>query len=418
MLPYVLLICGAAFLSAILQVHRRFAAPAAAPILLNLCHIAVLVIGGRMLGLRFLEGDRLIEQQATLANWLGGFVLVAGVLQVIVLLPSLRATGFRFEWVKSFWTPAVKKMLRLSIPVAIGAGVLQLSVLIDKSLSYFLSAGMDAAGEAITHFTLFGWSIRYPMEVGAIVRLSWAQLLYQFPLGVFAIAIATAIFPHLSTEALDVNRETFRGVLRHGIEVTLLEGFAASVGLMIVAYPAVVVLFQHGQVTEHDARLVARSLIFYSAAIWAFSLQQVLNRAYYALHDTKTPLVMSIVTLGVNLLVEIPLLWTPLAEAGMAAGTAVSFSIQAMVMLIMIDRRVGGIGLGSIFRIGGKMALAAGAMALACQGVRMLPFYPQGEGKIIAGMQLITLMTTGAVVYLGACGGMGIRVMDYLRLRR
>lgn len=380
MLPYVLLICGTAFLGAILQVHRRFGLPAAAPFILNIVHIAVIVIGAALLGLRRLQDPAAIDAtQTALVYWLAVFVLVAGVMQVLMLVPSLRAVGFRFTWVGHFWTPAVRRMLKLSVPVALSAGVLQISVLIDKTLPAFLTDGAVGA-----HFTLLGHALRYPLEQGAVVRLNWAQILYQFPLGVFAIAIATAIFPALSADAADADRDRFRQALRQGIYATLLEGFAASVGLMVVARPAVRLLFEHGHLSPHSADLVARSTVLYASAIWAYSLQQIINRAYYSLHDMTTPFWMSVVTIVVNTVVEVPLLWTRLGEAGMAAGTCVSFAVQAVVMLVMLDRRVGGLDLKQIGRQAGKMVLAALVMWGVCLLVQRLPYYPRGRSNLAA----------------------------------
>ena len=249
MLPYVMLICGGAFLAGILQVHKRFGPPAAAPIILNVCHIAVLLIGAKMLHLAATTPPiRSISIQTRLAYWLAGFVLAAGVMQVWVLMPGLKQVGFRFQPILHFWTPAIRKMLWLSLPVALGAGVLQLSVLLDKGISMGLMAGVDNAGHAITHFSFFGHQVRYPMEMGAPRRLDLAQFLYQFPLGIFAIALATAIFPHLSSEALEKDRNGFRTMLRQGIEAAMWEGLPASVGLMLVRMPAIRLLFQHGQI--------------------------------------------------------------------------------------------------------------------------------------------------------------------------
>ena len=87
-----------------------------------------------------------------------------GALQAAILLPALRAVGFRFEPVLHVWTPAIRKMLKLTLPVAVGAGVLQLSVLLDKGLSLLLMQGTDAAGHAVTHFGFFGHWVRFPME--------------------------------------------------------------------------------------------------------------------------------------------------------------------------------------------------------------------------------------------------------------
>jgi putative peptidoglycan lipid II flippase len=409
MLPYVLLVCGTAFLGGILQVHRRFALPALAPVLLNLMHIAVIVIGARMLLLHSAGGQLKIDLQTRLANWLAVFVLLAGVLQVMILMPALKAVGFRFVWVGHFWTPAVRKMVKLSVPVAFSAGVLQASVVIDTLITIFLTGSSNPA----ERLHLFGHIYSYPMLPGALARLNWAQLLYQFPLGIFAIALATAIFPTLSTDAVEADQTQFKSSLRHGILVTLMEGFAASCGLVLVRYPAIRLLYQHGDFTPADTQWVAMSTAFFAAAIWAFSLQQILNRAYYALHDTVTPLVMSIVTIGVNTLVEIPLVFTHLRESGMAVGTLASFTVQAVVMLMMLDRRIGGLGLKPIFIAVFKMLVGCGAMVIVCWAIQRIPGYPAGQGTMRSVGQLGILIVAGGGTYLGTCRLLGL---DFQRL--
>jgi putative peptidoglycan lipid II flippase len=401
MLPYVLLVCGTAFLGGILQVHRRFALPALAPVLLNIIHIAVIVMGARLLMLHAAGPAAKLAIQTRLAYWLAFFVLVAGVLQVWMLLPALRRVGFKPVWIGHFWTLDVRRMLKLSVPVALSTGVLQVSVVIDTLLTICLTRGADP----MQRLHLFGRALAYPMAPGAVARLNWAQLLYQFPLGVFAIALATAIFPTLSADALDQDRGRFRSALRHGIIVSLLEGLAASVGLILVRYPAIRLLYQHGDFSPADTRWVALSTCFFAAAIWAFSLQQILNRAFYALHDTVTPLVMSIVTIAVNTVVEVPLVFTKLGEAGMAAGTLASFAVQAVVMLIMLDRRIGGLGLGEIVRSIVKMLIACAAMAAACWAVESIA----GFGAMMNVAQLAILMLVGGAAYLGTCQVLGVK---------
>jgi putative peptidoglycan lipid II flippase len=242
--------------------------------------------------------------------------------------------------------------------------------------------------------------------------------MYQFPLGVFAIALATAIFPKLSSDAHEIDRGQFKSILRRGLEACLFIGLPASVGLIVVREPATRLLFQHGQFTDTDARWVALSTALYSSAIWAFSIQQILNRAYYALHDTVTPLVLSVVTLVVNLAVEIPLLWTPLGESGMAAGTAVSFALQSVVMLHLLRRRVGLLGLSKSVRPVAKMIVATLLMWGACVAIQSAPIYPHGGKKIAWAIQLTVLMLVGGGVYVAACAAMGIRVWERLGKRR
>jgi putative peptidoglycan lipid II flippase len=404
MLPYVILVCGTAFLSGVLQVHKRFALPALTQVPLNLMHVVVIITGARLLMLK--PGIANEQLQIRLAYWLSFFVLVAGCLQITMLIPALRRSGFRLMWVGNFWTPAVRQLLKLSLPVAFSAGVLQISVLLDKGITLFLTRGENPAEK----LHLFGKVFNYPMVLGAAARLNWAQMLYQFPLGVFAIAVATAIFPSLSADAHDKDGEKFKRVLRQGIMFTLLEGFPASIGLILVRNPTIRLLFQHGSFKPADTDLMSMSVLFYSAAIWAFSMQQILNRAYYALHDTVTPLILSIVTISVNTVVEIPLSFTKLGESGMAAGTLASFAIQAVVMLIMLDRKIGGIGLKSIAAGAAKMLIACAAMAAACWAVQKLPIYPAEITHLASLKQLVILMIVGGATYGGVCLALGVRL--------
>jgi len=418
MLPYVLLICGGAFLSGILQVHKRFGLPAAAPIILNVFHILILLVGAHLIGLgRNTPPAMVVAKQITLSYWLALVVLIAGCLQVGILLPALREVGFRFQLVPDFWTPTIRRMLLLSVPVAMSAGVLQLSVFLDKAISYTLMDHVDAAQHSIATMKLLGHSFRFPMELGAPRRLDLAQTLYQFPLGIFAIALATAIFPGLGAEALDKDRSRFRSTLRHGIEASLWEGLPASVGLILVAEPAARLMFQHGQITDHDAGLIARSAMVYASAIWAFSLLQIVSRAYYAMHDTRTPLVMAVVNIIINLVVEIPLLWK-MGESGMAVGTVVSFAVQAVVMLWILDKKIGGLELGRSAASIAKMLLATTIMGIICFGAKMSPTYANLHGRAGWLIQLSLLLSVGAGIYLGACWLLGVTMLNDLLPRR
>jgi putative peptidoglycan lipid II flippase len=417
MLPYVTLVCGAAFLSGILQVHKRFAAPAATAIVLNLMQIIAMALLAWRYDLRTEEGQRIAIW------WLAACVLASGFAQVAILLPGLYVCGFRFRLVRNFWTPRVKQMLKLSIPVAIGAGVLQIGVLMDRQISFML-----AAREGDPTFTLLGYEIAYPFEAGVVTRLNWAQFMYQFPLGVFAIAIATAIFPKLSEDAggsreLRVaSREgpslaMFRDTLRRGIEAALFIGLPASAGMVVVAMPATRLLFEGGETTLAHAKWIALSTAIYSAAIWAFSVQQILNRGYYALHDAKTPLIWTTINLLLNLVIEIPLAFTSLGESAMAVGTLGSFAIQTTFMTALLCRRVG-LDVRPLLGTALKMLIATALMTLACVGVRML--FPADDRHHLPthAAEVAAIIATGGIVYFGACQMLGLPVMAFLRRKR
>jgi putative peptidoglycan lipid II flippase len=309
-------------------------------------------------------------------------------------------------------------MMILSLPVALGAGVLQLSVFLDKGIAMALMQAPDRSGQLVTTFHAFGHTVRFPMEEGAPRRLDLAQYLYQFPLGIFAIALATAIFPGLSADALDKDRQKFRTVLRHGIEASLWEGLPASIGLILVAEPAVRLLFQHGEIDGHQAHLIARSTMVYAGAIWAFSLLQIINRAYYAIHDTLTPVVMAVVNILINLIVEIPLLWW-MGESAMAVGTVASFAVQALVMLWMLDHKIGGLNLRQMAKPVLKMILASMVMGAICLAIKHSPIYPVAPRRFVWAAQLFLLLGAGAAVYFAVCAALGVTVLhDLLPARK
>lgn len=389
MMPYVVFVCAAALLGGILQVHRRFIATTATAVLLNALMIVAIVGVARAYDLTSEAGQR------AAVWWLAVSVLVAGAAQVALLAPSLAKCGFRFRLTTHIWTPALRRMLWMTLPVALSLGVLQIGVVLDKQIALMMSP--QDAGETMGRF--LGFTFRLPMEIGALARLDWAQYLYQFPLGVFGIAIATAIFPQLSGDALEVDQAQFRTILARGIKASLFIGLPASAGMILVALPAVRLLFERGQFTAHDSQWTALSTAIYSSVIWAFSVQQILNRAYYALHDMCTPLVWAAINLLINLAVEIPLLWV-MGESAMAVGTLASFLIQTTVMTVLLCRRVG-LPLSALAPETTKMIVATLGMAIPCAALRWGVTWP--DHAIGHAMALLSIMFCGGATYFGLC---------------
>ena len=400
MLPYVIFVCAAALLGGILQVHRRFVATTLTSVLLNATMIVAIAIVT-------LRADLSTDAGRHAAVWgQAASVLVAGVAQVLLLVPSLRTSGFRFRFDGAIWTPEVARMLRLTVPVALGLGVLQLGVMLDKQISFTMSPQSD--GRAVGQ--LAGVSFSLPMAAGAVSRLDLAQYLYQFPLGVFGIAIATALFPQLSGDAHGAERGAdltpFRNALSRGITASLFIGLPASAGMAVVALPAIRLLFEGHAFTYADSLLTARSTAIYSSVIWAFSVQQILNRGYYALHDMRTPLYWGAINLAINLAVEIPLLWT-LGESAMAVGTVASFLVQTTAMTLLLGRRVG-LPLREFAAPALKMTLATLGMLIACAGVRWgVPWHASKPGYAA---ELFAIMTVGGVAYFALCAALSLPV--------
>ncbi|MCC7407340.1 MAG: murein biosynthesis integral membrane protein MurJ [Phycisphaeraceae bacterium] len=335
MLPYMPLVCLVAYLGGILQVHRRFGPPAAAPILLNLANIAA--AAWIAAGISTEEGLRRTIFIVAVS------VTVAGLLQLawqVAALGGIPWMAYSFRGIG----PTMRSMLRMFGPMVIALAVFQINAALDSVIAYGLA---PRNGGDTLH--LLGWSMNYPTEQGDVAALNWAQRLYQFPLGVFAIAIATAIFPALAEaqaespeDAGGMARSTpkFTAILSRGLRLTFFIGLPASVGLVIIRLPLARAIFEYNQFGLDDARRVASVLGGYAAGIWAFSAMHVLTRGFYALKDVRTPLRISLTMVGLNLGLNLTLIW-PLGVAGLAWSTAICAFVQVYLMIHAMRKRHG-----------------------------------------------------------------------------
>ncbi|UCD74243.1 MAG: murein biosynthesis integral membrane protein MurJ [Phycisphaerales bacterium] len=324
MLPYMPLVCLVAVLGAMLQVHGRFGPTAAAPIVLNLCLI------GTAVGLHFV-----LERDVTAADYdrhrlihigcVAGSMLLAGMLQIFWSLFALRDQKWWSGELKAARDP-MARVIRQALPMIVGLGVLQLNTALD---------GVIASYPTAIGPTIFG--IDYPLREGAMAAVSFAQRLYQFPLGVFGIAVATAIFPALARLADD--GPAFAATVRRGLRLVVFIGLPASAGLILVRVPLTAVILQGGDFRPEDTERVGFILLGYAPAIWSYSMAPILTRAFYARGDSKTPMRIVMGVVALNLVLNCILIWTPLKEAGLAWSTAICSVVQVVFLVSILRRR-------------------------------------------------------------------------------
>ena len=334
MLPYMPLICMVALIGGALQVRDRFGPPAAAPILLNLVMIAAIVFATR--GITSNAPDDTLLRHAIQTVALS--ILLAGLLQLAwQLVALLRVEGLTRHFAGT--AEPFRKMLRVMLPMVLGLAVFQINAAMDTLITW-LFAPKQGAPDALT---LFGETLHYPIhDAGQVVALAGAQRLYQFPLGVFGIALATAIFPALAHAAADKSEQGkahFRQTLHHGLRLAMFIGLPASVGLILVRVPITRVLFEHGRFDLDDSLRVAVILAGYASGIWAYSMTHILTRTFYAVGDARTPLRVSLVMVVFNLALNLTLIW-PLGAAGLAWSTAISAAVQVGLLLLLVRKHV------------------------------------------------------------------------------
>lgn len=347
MLPYLLPVCLAAQVAAMLTALGQFRTPAFAPTLLNIVWIAT----AWFVCPRF-------ESRTTQAYWLALAVVVAGGLQLAVQWPALRALGFRFDYNWPASRDAVNKVAHSMGPMTLGLAITQLSALGDSLVAWGLAAPMEGP-------QTIAWlgSVAYPLEQGAAAAIYYGERLYQLPVGLLGAAVATVIYPLLSRHAARGELQQVGADLTQGLRLVLAAAVPASLGLVLLADPIATLLFERGEFTAHDAHRTARMIAGYSVSVWAYCALPVLVRGYYAVGDTWTPVRVGLWLIALDLALNLTLIW-PLAELGLALSTALSAAIQAIWLAKGLERRSVAIDWRALGGSVAKTLLAASVMGL------------------------------------------------------
>lgn len=385
MLPFMPLVCLTAILGGMLQTHGRFAPHAGSPIVLNICMIAGATLWGVTL-------DKPAEQSV----WaVAVAVVVAGVLQLMWALAALRP-HIAWSRVTDGAGEAVRRMLNRMGPVIIGMGALQLGTLIDT-----LIAGWPVMIGPNVPFS----DSPYPLDESSASLLYYAQRLYQFPLGVFGVAIATAVFPVLSRFADD--DAGFALIFRRGLRLTLFLGVPASVGLFLVREPLTRVIYAGGEFGDGQVAQVSRIVAGYSISVWAYALVLMLTRAFYARGNTKVPMRTGVGALALNLALSLSLIWS-LKELGLALATAAGAIAQAGVLLLVARKRLVSAPVFDRVMFGHLLAIFGLGLAMGAAVLGVGLAWPSGDDGGWSGglLKLLAMTGTGGIVYLALAAAM------------
>jgi putative peptidoglycan lipid II flippase len=321
MLPFMLTICVVALFSSILNCLGSFVPAALMPVVLNLVMIAGIAWFGPAIG-----GVAPQKQIVVVAL----SVLLAGGVQLALLMPVLRAHGVSLGWSFQPRDPQVREILGKMGPILLGQGILLFGTFIDTQICILFSPNAN----------VFGPSFAYPLQEGALSAVTVAQRLYQFPLGVLGISLAVAALPTFSRLAARADwpgwsREVTRS-LRLAMFVGLLTG-----GLMIVlAEPVVQLLFEYRNFDAADTARAARVLMLYGFGMWAFCVQHIVLRAFYSVGDVRTPVRITCVLVPINIGMSLALIWfDAVREAAFAISTSTTSALAVFIGTVLLQRR-------------------------------------------------------------------------------
>lgn len=398
MLPYAMLICLAAQVTAILQALGRFAWPALVPVVLNLCWIASIWLVDP-----WFEPDRIAQAYA-----LAVCVVVAGVFQLALQWPTLLRLGFRLRagWRES--QPAVREVFRAMLPVVIGLSIEQINTLADGLIAWGFSQP-----EGGLPMPLPG-APAYPLRAGAVSALYFAERMYQFPLGVFGIALGTVLFPLFAGHAARGELHKLRDDLTLGLRLVIAIGIPASAGLIVLALPLTRLLFEHGEFTMDDSLRTAALIRAYGAGVWAFCGLPILYRGFYALGDRIAPLRVGLWAVACDTILNLTLIW-PLAERGLAWSTALSATGQMICLVWLIQRRVGRLNWRRLMATAARTVLATGLMSACSLGAMLL--FPFDDGRWQQILSVFGPVTLGIASFLAAARLVGLVELNWLLSR-
>lgn len=302
MFPYIFFISLVALASGVLNSMGHFAAPAAAPLLLNISMI---------LGVVVFTVYFKVEATTCLA-W---GVVVAGVLQLALQIPFMSRSGVKIRPDFHFKHPALKRIGILFVPAALSGAVYQINVLVGTILASMLPAG-------------------------GVSWLYYADRLVELPLGVFGIALGTAVLPSMSRQASNGDTTGLCKSVSYALRFTAFFTIPASVALILLREPIIAVLFQRGLFSATDTRETAVALLYYTVGLWAFSGLKVVVQAFFSLKDTRTPLWIAIAAVIVNLVAGL-LLMGPMKQGGLALATSLAAAFNVIVLFVILVKRLG-----------------------------------------------------------------------------
>ncbi|MFC1807086.1 murein biosynthesis integral membrane protein MurJ [Candidatus Omnitrophota bacterium] len=374
MFPYLIFVGLAAYGMGVLNSVKHFTAPALGTSMLNISLIICMFLWR--------------QDVAGLA--IG--VLIGGLLQILIQIPPLLKNGLCFDQ-RSILHPRVKKIARLLVPRIFGSGVYQINVFVSTILA---SIG-KVAGE------------------GAIAALYFSNRILQFPLAIFAIALAQAALPTLSEHVANKEMDKFRGsinFLLRGVAFILLP---SSAGLIALSQPITKTLLERGAFGLYSTSITSSALFFYAFGLFAYGAIKILVGAFYSMQDTSTPVKVAAFSLVVNIVLNVALMY-PLKVGGLALATSIAGILNASILFVLLRKRLGTLDEKILFLSFAKILGASFLMGLFTFYINRILNNLIISSSIIASVFILAITIISSIVfYMGLSYILKIRELRELR---
>ncbi|OGS46056.1 MAG: murein biosynthesis integral membrane protein MurJ [Elusimicrobia bacterium RIFOXYD2_FULL_34_15] len=328
MFPALLFACIAAFLLAVLNSLKSFFIPAVSPAVLSVAEI-VFILGIA----RFILKESQIKGLAIA-------VLVGGLLQFLIMMPSIKKHGFSFKPILNFNHPGLKQIFYLMIPAMWGISIDQVNAFIDTIFASFL-------------------------KEGSVTALYYSNRVMQLPLALFGIAVASVSLPLMSASVSKKNIDDMKDMLAFSIKISSLAIFPSLMGLIILGKPMIKLLFEHGRFDSNATLITNSALFFYALGLPAFGYVKIFAGGFYSLKETRIPVKVATLCMITNVFLN-AILMRPLGVGGLALATSISSWLNASLLYMFLRKRIGSFGSRKIFFSLVKITVATLTMGLVC----------------------------------------------------
>lgn len=363
MLLQSIILGGGVILNSVLNARQNFMLPAIGTVLYNVGLILGL-LPGFVLAFHGQRGGAATNTAVYLATW--GVVLGA-ILQVGIQIPGVVKVGMHYRFSFDWHHPGVIQVGRQMVPRIINAAMLYFSTFVDRSLILIMAAGITIGMTA---------SQAASATQGSITQYYQALQLVLLPLGIFGMAVSTAAFPTLAENVTRGRLDRVRAIITDTLRSILFLSIPSSVGLIVLALPIIQVLLEHGAYSLDNAISTSFPLVFFAVGLTALSAVEILTRSFYALRDSKTPVIISIgqfifkIALSL-ILINIAVFGAKWGLGALALSTSIAGTLEAVVLLWVLQERIGGLQLRNLANFTGRVLFASVTMGV---GVLLLRF--------------------------------------------
>lgn len=371
MFPYLLFVSLAALAMGILNSLRAFAAPAFSPVFFNIFTIACALFLSPLL------------PEPIIGVAIG--IVMGGAAQFLMQLPGLKGRGMLFGLRFQPGHPGVKRIGLLMVPSLLGLSVTQINITVSTILASYFSGGPT--------------------------YLFYGMRLIQFPLGIFGVALATAILPTLSAQAARGALGELRTTLGFGLRMIFFIILPAMLGLILLRQPIVHLFFEHGSFTGADTLVTSTAVLCYAVGLWAFAGVRIIVSAFYSMQDTKTPAVTAGIAVGANILLSLWLM-TLLDAAGLALATALASMLNGSILVAVLHRRLGSVDWRSIGRSALRVLVASVPLVVVCWWVAGAVIWTRPDEWLMKSALLGVGIGLSVIGYLGLHLMLGSEELD------